>query len=178
MKWHQPKTAKFAMSSSVLLKSALFTESIHVYVLIYRKYTNKDIIWQLYNNHLPQHHRHYLKSDNILVDSSTLTEILAQEITVDYLIYVRYCFASLTQLLKSTIARTRLSVNAPIYNVSQVRIQRNIKKVGHGIEVTKKFPPSSSLFVPNIVVSRSYDTAGIRKKYHNIQTIELSGTNF
>ena len=28
------------------------------------------------------------------------------------------------------------------------------------------------------VVSRYYDTAGIRKKYHNIQTIELSSTNF
>ena len=28
------------------------------------------------------------------------------------------------------------------------------------------------------VVSRYYDTAEIRKKYHNIQTIELSSTNF
>ena len=31
---------------------------------------------------------------------------------------------------------------------------------------------------PNTVVSHYYDTAGIRKKYHNIQTIELSGVNF
>ena len=28
------------------------------------------------------------------------------------------------------------------------------------------------------VVSRYYNTAGIRKKYHNIQTIELSSINF
>ena len=28
------------------------------------------------------------------------------------------------------------------------------------------------------VVSRYFDTAGIRKKYHNIQAIELSSTNF
>ena len=28
------------------------------------------------------------------------------------------------------------------------------------------------------VVSRYYDTAGRRKKYHNIQTIELSSINF
>ena len=28
------------------------------------------------------------------------------------------------------------------------------------------------------VVSRYYDTAAIRKKYHNIQTIELSSINF
>ena len=28
------------------------------------------------------------------------------------------------------------------------------------------------------VVSRYYDTAGVRKKYHNIQTIEIFSINF
>ena len=28
------------------------------------------------------------------------------------------------------------------------------------------------------VASHYYDTAGVRKKYHNIQTIELSSINF
>ena len=32
--------------------------------------------------------------------------------------------------------------------------------------------------LPYTVVFRYYDTAGIRKKYHNIQTIELSSINF
>ena len=32
--------------------------------------------------------------------------------------------------------------------------------------------------VGGTVVSRYYDTAGIRKKYHDIQSIELSSTNF
>ena len=36
----------------------------------------------------------------------------------------------------------------------------------------------SKRFKPGTVVSRYYDTAGIRKKYHNIQTVELSSTNF
>ena len=31
---------------------------------------------------------------------------------------------------------------------------------------------------PYTAISRYYDTAGIRKKYHNIQTIELSSMNF
>ena len=30
----------------------------------------------------------------------------------------------------------------------------------------------------NPVVSRYYDTAGLRKKYHNIQIIEMSCINF
>ena len=30
----------------------------------------------------------------------------------------------------------------------------------------------------NTVVSRYYDTAGVRKKYHYIQTIEISSINF
>ena len=37
---------------------------------------------------------------------------------------------------------------------------------------------STVVVVYNAVVSRYYDTAGIRKRYHNIQTIELSSTNF
>ena len=32
--------------------------------------------------------------------------------------------------------------------------------------------------MPSIVVSRYYNTAVIRKKYHNIQTIEISSINF
>ena len=32
--------------------------------------------------------------------------------------------------------------------------------------------------LPCTVASRYYGTAGIRKKYHNIQTIELSGIDF
>ena len=33
-------------------------------------------------------------------------------------------------------------------------------------------------YIQTTVVSHYYDTAGIRKKYHNIQTINLSSTNF
>ena len=32
--------------------------------------------------------------------------------------------------------------------------------------------------IRSTVVSRYYDTAGIRKKHHNIQTIEISSINF
>ena len=35
-----------------------------------------------------------------------------------------------------------------------------------------------SCYITYTVVSRYFDTAGIRKKYHNIQTIELFSTNF
>ena len=33
------------------------------------------------------------------------------------------------------------------------------------------------MFSVRTVVSRYYDTAGIRKKYHNIQTIKISSIN-
>ena len=53
-----------------------------------------------------------------------------------------------------------------IWHLSQVIVHNNSQ--------------SSSFIIPSIstVVSRYYDIGGIRKKYHNIQTIELSSTNF
>ena len=36
----------------------------------------------------------------------------------------------------------------------------------------------SVVYETRIVVSRYYNTAGIRKKYHNIQTIKVSSINF
>ena len=54
----------------------------------------------------------------------------------------------------------------------------NVSYLGQGLNIASVFCPIPLHVKSNTVVSRYYDTAGIRKKYHYIQAIKISSTNF
>ena len=62
-------------------------------------------------------------------------------------------------------AHAPLSEHAPLLEYRRAEVNHNIYNIG---------APACSI----TVVSRCYNTAGIRKKYHLIQTIEISSINF
>ena len=76
------------------------------------------------------------------------------------------------------IKTTQIGITYYIYNITTHTYKKQNKQIKHNDNIDSISVYSTIHKLCHTVVPHYYDTAGISKKYHYIQTIEISSTNF